>query len=74
MLGKKVRSKLKSMIIEESLQPGCVVAGLARQYEISENTIYAWLSRCNKSMVSSVIPELAGSNIWIKWPVCKIIC
>ena len=28
MPGKKVRSELKSMIIEESLQPGCVVAGL----------------------------------------------
>ena len=32
MPGKKVRSELKSMIIEESLQPACVVAGLARWY------------------------------------------
>ncbi len=30
MPGKKVRSELKSMIIEESLQPACVLAGLVR--------------------------------------------
>jgi len=42
MPGKKVRSELKNMIIEESLQPGCVVAGLARRYGISKNTIYGW--------------------------------
>ena len=40
MPGKQVRSELKSMIIEESLQPGCVVAGLARWYGICKNTIY----------------------------------
>ncbi len=73
MPGKKIRSELKSMIIEESLQPGCVVAGLARQYGISENTICGWLRRYNKLMVSSVMPELASSNIRIKWPVCRII-
>ncbi len=62
MPGKKVRSELKNMIIEESLQPGCVVAGLARQYGISKNTIYGWRSRCNKSTLSSVIPELPAAT------------
>ena len=62
MPGKKVRSELKSMIIEESLQPGCVVAGLARRYGISKNTIYGWRSRCNKSTLSSVIPELPAAT------------
>lgn len=62
MPGKKVRSELKNMIIEESLQPDCVVAGLARRYGISKNTIYGWCSRCNKSTLSSFIPELLAAT------------
>ena len=63
MPGKKVRSELKNMIIEESLQLGCVVAGLVRRYEISKNTIYGWCSRCNKSTLSSVMPELQAVSL-----------
>ena len=62
MPGKKLRSELKNMLIEESLQPGCVVAGLARRYGIFKNTIYGWRSRCNKSKLSSVMPELPATT------------
>lgn len=62
MPGKKVRSELKSMIIEESLQPACVVAGLARWYGICKNTIYGGRSRCNQSTLSLVMHELPAAT------------
>ena len=63
MPSKKVRSELKNMIIEESLQPGCVVAGLAKQYGISKIPYMAGAA----GIINQRYPQLYP-NCWQQHP------
>jgi len=62
MRGQKIKPELKTRIIGESLQAGCVIAELAKRHGISENTIYGWRSKYNEAVVSHHTSFVAGGS------------
>jgi transposase-like protein len=70
MQRQKIGEALKTKILAESYEPGCVITKLAKQYGISEGAIYGWRNKSSSPQQSVPnVPAAVFDNRFVELSV-----